>query len=506
MSNYIDTMKEVKHYIAARTPLIILRTSERERAKRMLEAIGRELHTEICFYTDPKQVVMLNDPKVSADADGDPMGYMTRLFTKKRKCIFAFADVKKISEDTLYTRELVNVLYLAKESDSTLILITDDKVMQRIARFGMMTRLDLPDSHERQEHILRFVRTYQNRYPVEWDSTDILKAAALLRGFSEIQIENILSYEIVSAQGLFRNRLYALTGQKSRLYAGVSAIRQVSVDRTMQVSGLEQMKAWLAEKKQIFFASDEELSAYGLAPPKGILLAGVPGCGKSLSAKMIAKEWELPLFKFDIAAVYDKWMGESERKMRDALEFIDNVAPCVLWVDEIEKALSSSETSDTSQRILGQFLFWLQESGSRVFMAATANRVDSLPAELFRKGRFSEIFFLDLPDTGERGSALAYYAEKCLHVHFKEEQLAELTALSEGFSFSEIEYAVKETAQQLLLYGVQSVTMDTIRENFKKVVPIAVREKEKIDKIRAWGRERAVPAHQRECDEFGKYQ
>lgn len=496
MSNYLETKEEVKNYIVARTPLIIIDSSERERVERMLSSISAEMGIEIYYYTDSKQVTMFNSGNPGVDTENDPLSYMSSLFRKKRKATFAFGDVKKISEDTMYTRELINVLYLAKESDSTLILITPDRVMQRIAQFGMIAKLDYPDLEERRAQINRFAKEYDGRFTVEWDEDDVIRAATLLRGFTEIQIENILSNEIVSANGLFKENIFKLTSQKSKLYTAVSSIQPVHVSRKLRISGLENLKEWLNEKREVFFASDEELEQFGLETPKGILLAGVPGCGKSFSAKMVAKEWELPLFRFDIGSIYDKWMGESERKMKEALEFIDNVSPCILWVDEIEKALAVSDGgNDTSKRILGQFLFWLQESKSRVFMVATANDISNLPSELFRKGRFSEVFFVDLPTADERRTAIMQYTDKCLHIKFKEEQLSELIALSEGFSFSEIEYAIKEIAQLILIYGPTKVSMDIIRERFKTVVPIEKSNPEKVAKIRHWGEERAVPAH-----------
>lgn len=496
MSNYLETKEEVKNYIIARTPLIIIDSSERERVERMLASISSELGIDIFYYTDSKQVIQLNSSAPGVDAENDPLGFMTSFFRKKRKSTFVFGDVKRISEDTMYTRELINVLYLAKESDSTLILITPDRVMQRIAQFGMITKLDYPRLDERLAQIRRFAKEYDGRFTVEWDEDDVIKASTLLRGFTEIQIENILSNEIVSAKGLYKENIFKLTSQKSKLYTAVSSIQQVNVPRGLSVSGLENLKKWLKEKHEVFFASDQELEQYGLDTPKGILLAGVPGCGKSFSAKMVAKEWELPLFRFDIGSIYDKWMGESERKMKEALEFIDNVSPCVLWVDEIEKALAVSDGgNDTSKRILGQFLFWLQESKSRVFMVATANDISNLPSELFRKGRFSEVFFVDLPTADERRTAIMQYTDKCLHIKFKEEQLEELVAISEGFSFSEIEYAIKEIAQLILIYGQSGINMDVIRERFGTVVPIEKSNPEKVAQIRKWGEERAVPAH-----------
>ncbi|MCI6561837.1 MAG: AAA family ATPase [Ruminococcus sp.] len=500
MSNYTETKQEVKNYIVARTPLVVISSSERERCERMLSAISRENGFEMLYYTDSRQVTQLGQDSKSVNVENDPLAFIADVFRKKRKSTFIYGDVKRISDDTIYSRELINVLYLAKESDSTLILITNDSVFSRILQFGMIVKLDHPDLDERIEQIKKFVETYGSRFTIDWKEEDILRAANLLRGFTEIQIDNILCNELIASEGLFVRNIFRLTSQKSRLYSPVSSVQEVEVARELCVSGLDNLKDWLAEKKKIFFASDEQLEHYSLETPKGILLAGVPGCGKSYSAKMVAKEWELPLYRFDIGSVYDKWMGESERKMSEALEFIDNVSPCILWIDEIEKALSTSDSSnDTSQRIMGKFLFWLQESKSRVFMVATANDITKLPAELFRKGRFSEIFFVDLPSAEERKMAVSQYAKKCLHLNFNEVQLNELVQLSEGFSFSEIEYAIKEVAYLLLIYGNSGISMDIIRERFNKVVPIEVSNPEKVNKIREWGRQKAVPAQRKEC-------
>lgn len=497
MSNYVQTKIEVKNYIMARTPLIIINAVERERVERMLSEISNELSSEIFYYTDSKQVISLNSNATGMDADNDPIGFIGNMFKKKRKTTFAFGDVKRISDDTIYSRELINVLYLAKETDSTLILITADTVFQGIAQFGMIAKLDYPDLEERIVLINKFIDMYGRRYTVDWDVDDCTRAATLLKGFTEIQIENILSNEIISEQGLLKKNIFKLTVQKDKLYAAVPSVQSIKVDRTLEVSGLESLKSWLKEKKSIFFSSDDQLNLYDLVPPKGILLSGVPGCGKSFSAKMIAKEWELPLYRFDIGSVYDKWMGESERRMRDALSFVDNVSPCILWVDEIEKALAVSDSggNDTSQRILGQFLFWLQESKSRVFLVATANDISRLPSELFRKGRFSEIFFVDLPSVDERKTAIIQFSSKCLHIKFTESQLNEMVSISDGFSFSEIEYALKEVAQLLLLYGSEKIDMNVIRKKFNQIIPIEKRNPEVVEKIRNWGAERAVPAN-----------
>ena len=498
MGNLAQTKQEIAHHITARTPLVIVHSTERERVERLLSSIASEKGIEMYYYTDAKQVTRLDAAGrgVTADAQNDPLTYIAGVFKKKRHATFVYGDVKRLSEDTMYSREIVNLLYLANESDSTLILITQDPVIQRIAQFGMIVTLDYPDAGERVAQIRAFTKNYASRFTVEWDENDIQYASTLLRGFSEIQIDNVLGHELVSSGGLYRERMYHLTGQKSRLYAAVSSVQEVHVPRDICVSGLENMKEWLSQKRQIFFASDDQLEQYGLSSPKGILLSGIPGCGKSYSAKMVALEWGLPLFRFDIGSIYDKWMGESERKMKEALEFIDRVSPCVLWIDEIEKALAVSHSgNDTGQRILGQFLFWLQESDSRVFLVATANDITALPSELFRKGRFSEIFFVDLPTAAEREQAILQYVQRCLRIRLREDQLSRLVEISDGFSFSEIEYAVKEIAQLLLIQGQEAVTMERICDTFRSVVPVEKRHPETVARLRQWGAERAVPAH-----------
>ena len=494
MGNFVSTKADVKNYIRARTPLIIINSSERERVERMLKEITVDLSCNISYYTDAKQVCSLSNEQ-SINADNDPLLHIALAFKKNRSSTFAFGDVKRVSEDNIYSRELLNILYLAKETNSTLILITSDIVWARLAQFGMMTTLNYPDIEERMVQIQIFLDAYRSCYTIEWDDDDMRRAATLLRGFSEIQIENILATNLISNKGLFKTHLCELTKQKSRLYGAVSSIQLVHVNQDLEFSGLEGLKDWLLDKRKIFFASDEALKQRDLDTPKGILLAGIPGCGKSYSAKMIAKEWELPLFRFDLGTVYDKWVGESEKKMKEALEFIDNVSPCVVWVDEIEKALSVSDSgNDTGKRVLGQFLFWLQESNSRVFLVATANDISALPFELFRKGRFSEIFFLDMPNRLERNAAIKQYTQRSLHINIENQDMKQLIDLSDGFSYSDIEYAIKDIAQMALTNGQSIVTQSLLVSKFKKIIPISQSNPEMVEQIRKWGNERALTA------------
>ena len=375
MGNYNITKEEIRNYLFARIPLVIIRSSERERVERLMRELAVEMKISIYYYTDVKQVISLNG-NVKKDIDRDPMLFAQDLFRRNRGSTFVIGDARRLGDENSFSREILDTLYLGMETASTLVLVTPDYVWNRIAQFGLLTVLDYPDVDEREKQITDFIRKYSGKYPVEWNGEDIHHAAMLLRGFTEVQIDNVLVSHLVSHGGLKRKDIFELTGHKSKLYASVPCVEEVSVRPDLQISGLENLREWIRERKQLFFISDEVLDSYGLTAPKGILLAGIPGCGKSFSSRMIAAEWGLPLFRFDIGAIYDKWMGESERKMNAALTFIDNMAPCVVWIDEIEKALSVSDSgNDTGKRVLGQFLYWLQESGSRVFLVATANDV-----------------------------------------------------------------------------------------------------------------------------------
>lgn len=296
MGNYIATKLEVKNHLFARVPLIVIKSSERERIERMMREISEEMRINIYYYTDVKQVVALHSGNsVSKDVDRDPLAYAQELFRKNRGSTFVLGDARRISDENAFSREILDSLYLAMETAGTIVLVTPDYVWNRLAQFGLLTVLDYPDADEREKQINKFIKQYNTRYPVEWNAEAIHKAAMLLRGFSEVQIDNILISVLVANKGLSNNNLQDLTKQKSRLYAAVPCVEEVSVSSNMDVSGLDNLKAWIRERKKIFFISDEILDDYGITAPKGVLLAGVPGCGKSYSARLFASEWELPV-------------------------------------------------------------------------------------------------------------------------------------------------------------------------------------------------------------------
>lgn len=495
MANYKQLKKEILTFLRARIPFIVIQTIERERVERLLTEIYVENNIDMDFYCDSKKVYKPTSLSLNTDVVNDPIEYAQTMFKKKKYMTFAIFDINHISTDNTFSRDVLNTLYTARENYGTLVVVTGDQVWNRLINLGLVTTLDFPEVDEIKEQVVTFINKYKARYEINWNKEDLEYACTILKGFSEMQIDNILSAEMAINNGLYKENIHLLTEQKNRLFGTIPNVEFINVDENINVSGLDNLKEWLDKKKQIFFQPIKVLKNFDLTPPKGILLAGVPGCGKSLSAKMVSSKWQLPLFKFNLDTIYDKWLGESERKMHDALTFIDNIAPCILWVDEIEKALASNDgSSDTGKRIISQFLFWLQESQSRVFLIATANDISKLPPELFRKGRFSEIFFIDLPNKVERKSTINYYLKKSLHATLDDESIDLLVDLSDGYSFADIETAIKEVTQMRILNPGASITMNDITTKFKSIIPISKSNPEIIKRCREWGLKRACNA------------
>jgi SpoVK/Ycf46/Vps4 family AAA+-type ATPase len=261
------------------------------------------------------------------------------------------------------------------------------------------------------------------------------------------------------------------------------------------VGGLENLKGWLAQRRG---AWEEGAREFGLEPPRGMIILGVQGCGKSLCARAVAGEWKLPLVKFDTAAIYDKFVGETEKRIQKVFKVAEQLAPCVLWIDELEKVFagsgpdSASADAGVSSRLLASFLSWMQDRKAPVFVAATCNNVTVLPPELIRKGRFDELFFVDLPNQAERKQIFAIQLSKRKRnpANF---DLNGVAAAAGGYSGAEIDAAV-----QGAMYAAYSqkidVTTQALLDALKATVPLSTTRAEEIAALRLWAKERAVPA------------
>lgn len=499
MANFNQIKKHIINNLKAKSPFIVVESQERLRVKRLLESVAYELDNEIDYYCDSKQFVGLLDNKRTYDAAGMPVEFLADNISKQKNRVFVMSEIKYLNDDNAYSRRLLDLIYLAKENSCTLIIATSDSVWTRLSQVGVYLKLDLPNHEERKNFILQFMSDNKDK-KIKLSEEDVDDAATLLSGFSEMQMSIMLSTALVACAGISIEEIHRLSKRKASLYGNVAGITAVDVAEHINVAGLENLKEWLNKKESVFFAPNEILSAHALVAPKGVLLGGIPGCGKSLSAKMIASTWKLPLYRFDIDGIFDKYVGESERNMRNALEYIDNISPCILWVDEIEKTFISSEnTNEVSRRLLGQFLYWLQESKSRVFLVATANNVDILPPELFRKGRVSELFFMDLPNKEERKNAIEMYVKMSLHTTYEKSQIDKLVTLSKGYSFADIEMAIKELAEDVVAKNFNP-DYELLEKSFRKVVSISKASPEMINRIQKWGKECAVNASKEVLD------
>jgi SpoVK/Ycf46/Vps4 family AAA+-type ATPase len=316
----------------------------------------------------------------------------------------------------------------------------------------------------------------------------------------ELLVENMSGLSASDTQRLARNAIFAhgaiqaadvpeLMKAKYELLNQGGVLRyEHDTPQLTDVGGLGNLKAWLQKRSAAFDGSAPELDA-----PKGVLLLGVQGCGKSLAARACAAVFNIPLLRLDCAALFDKYIGESERKLRETLASADVLAPCVLWVDEIEKGFAAGDSDGgATRRVLGSFLTWLSEKSTRVFVVATANDITALPPELIRKGRFDEIFFVDLPDAATRADILHIHAAK-RGIALDAPTLQALARSCEGFSGAEIEQAIVAA-----LYSAHSkrvpASAQLISAEIAATRPLAVVMAENVAALRAWAKGRTVAA------------
>jgi SpoVK/Ycf46/Vps4 family AAA+-type ATPase len=493
MTDVAECRSTLRRYVKARIPFVSVRTPERSRVLEILRDIAEETQTPFIVHTLSQGLRELtNDRAVSEERSlVGALDAVGQSLLMRQNLTFVFTDVQDLSDDTATSRQMYDVATVAERKAGSIIVITTEPVWSPLQRLGMSIALDAPTEDEMQIILREQIEPYRGQIPVEWVDEDYQQASSILAGITKIEAENVVA--TLLAEGAVRRADIAeLSKAKDRIFSDIAGIERVPLNDVLGVGGLDGLHTWLDRERQFLTA---DLRKRQIRPPRGVLLVGVPGCGKSLSAKFIAESWNLPLYRLDLASIFGQYVGQSESRFKEALSSADHVAPCVLWIDEIEKGLAGASTDSTgiTNRLIGQFLYWLQESSARVFVVATANDVSRLPPELLRRGRFDEIFFVDLPSIQERADIIEIYMQRYLQRE-DAELVQHLADCSEGFSGADIESAMRELAKEAERSGDDSVGTAFASSCFGNVVPFSKTNPEQVEVIREWGRTRAVPA------------
>lgn len=364
---------------------------------------------------------------------------------------------------------------------------------------------DLPDIDKIMEVMEKLIADNEGNIEVELSDDEKLSLCRAALGLTLQEAENAFAKSIVVDGKLSIDDLSIILNEKSQIIKKTGMLEYVNTQvRADDVGGLENLKKWLNIRAKSW---REDAKKYNIIPPKGVLVTGVPGCGKSLIAKAISDMWKMPLLRLDMGSVFSSLLGSSEENMRKAIKTAEAISPSILWIDEIEKGFSSVGTSNdsgVSNRIFGTFLTWMQEKTSSVFVVATANNISLLPPELLRKGRFDEIFFVDLPTKKERKDIFKVHLEKKLKNSILENSiviedvlLEELAQLTEGFVGAELENIVSNVIFEAF-YEDRGIKIDDFKKLIKSSIPLSVTQAEQIVKIREWANVRAVAATRNE--------
>jgi ATP-dependent 26S proteasome regulatory subunit len=409
---------------------------------------------------------------------------------------FILKDFHRHMEDPVVVRRLRDVGQKFSKNRRTVVIVAPSiKMPPELASLVEYLELPLPDKLRlRQiidEMIVRVGKTRTLRRSLDTAGLDVM--ADNLRGLTEEQAERAVSQAIVTRYGLTTEIVTDVLQAKKEMLRRAAMLDFVDVSDTMAgVGGLANLKHWLEQRRGTW---EEKARAFGLEPPRGVVILGVQGCGKSMCAQAIAGEWKLPLVKFDTAAIFDKYIGETEKRIQKVFQVAEELSPCVLWIDELEKVFagsgpdSASADAGVSSRLLAAFLSWMQERKAPVFVAATCNNVSALPPELIRKGRFDELFFVDLPNQAERKQIFALELAR-RPVEFDLDRVA---AAARGYSGAEIQAAV-QAALYASFSSKQPLATGSLIDALAMTVPLSATRAEEIQELRNWARARAVPA------------
>jgi SpoVK/Ycf46/Vps4 family AAA+-type ATPase len=488
--------KEIDILIRARYPLIYLVSWEESRILEKLKDMAETRRKKLFIWSITRGIVRLeDDPSKTDESTRDPVNALTFVEKCTEPALFVLLDFHSFLNDQTVIRKLRDLVNNLKSTYETLIIISPVlTVPVELEKEFVVIDYDLPAFEEISELLEGIIEVVSSGEDVVVDldaetKERLIKAAM---GLTRSEAENAFARAIVLDKRLDKNDIDKILEEKKQAIRKSKLLEYYEAREDFgNVGGLDSLKDWLSKRGVAF---TQKATDFGLPQPKGILLIGVQGCGKSLTAKAVASLWKLPLLRLDIGAVFSGIVGSSEENMRKAIKAAETLSPIILWIDEIEKGLSgvqSSTFSDagTSARVFSTFLTWLQEKTAPVFVIATANNIQMLPPELLRKGRFDEIFFVDLPSVEER--------KEIFKIHIKKKKrdpdkfdIDALAREASGYSGAEIEQAVIASLYDAFLENRDITTADILK-NIKVSIPLSVTMKEGIDQVRDWAKDRA---------------
>lgn len=489
----MDNSADLRVLFSSPASLVLAETNEESRFLGLVKELAGELGQAVWTWSTTSGL---------RNADGQQM-YRTEnphqalawIHDVTAPAVFVFVDAHPILADAYVVRRIKETAQKLLPHQTLVLTAPSHDVPTELSTEARLWKLHPPGMDELTDLVRRTADDLRARgFSIAIDESSVDDLAATLKGLSISQAERLLQQAALADGALSGLDIPPLRQAKAQLFTaeGIVELVEANVGTLDQVGGLAGLKGWLELRSK---ATGPEAARLGLPSPRGVLLTGVPGCGKSFVAKTLARTWGQPLILLDPARLYSKYIGETEQRLGQALDAVDAMAPAVLWIDEIEKGFSASSGSadgGVSRRLLGSFLRWMQERPDGVFVVATANDVRSLPPEFLRKGRFDEIFFVDLPSADARCDILTSHLVSRRHdpANFDVDQLIKAT---DGFSGAEIEAGVVGALYRAFAEDVGLSTVNLLTE-FAAAVPLSRSRAEDVDALRAWARDRAVPA------------
>ena len=497
MSTTFDTPKELAALLKSRVPMIVIESRDEPRALGMLASLSPQqasTHTPVFQWTVTEGLRRVDIDLGGAQLhNADPTAVLKSIRATATAGVYVLLDFHPFLTDPVHVRLLKDICQSYDRAARTVVLISHEIVVPReLDHFCVRFNLAFPDRNERRDIVERVAAEWSksNGRRVKTDRKSLELLIENLDGLSTGDTERLARKVIFDDGALMPNDVPAVMQAKYELLNRTGVLSfEYDTARFSDLGGLARLKDWLKKRKPAFDGSEPRLEA-----PKGLLLLGVQGCGKSVASKAAAGILGVPLLRLDFGTIYNRYVGESERNLRESLAMAEVMAPCVLWIDEIEKGVASGDGGDqgTSRRLLGTFLTWLAEPKGRVFVVATANDISALPPELIRKGRFDEIFFVDLPSDSVRQDILRIHAGR-RDVPLNEAQIAQLAVACDGFSGAEIEQAIISAIYAAHATG-DSAGAQHILAEIKATRPLSVTMAEGIATLREWAAERTVSA------------